>query len=159
MQKQIKYEIRRAKARYKEKVEGDLRSNRLGSAWESMHTIIGSKSKRNVPVKLAGYQSDIQLAQALNMFYTRFDKEDFITEMNVLRNETVCNMDYTFFNQQDVIDAFKKSKVGKSSGPDKIGGRLLKTCADQLGPVFFFFITYFKSRFIFKKFLSCGRKL
>ncbi len=27
--------------------------------------------------------------------------------------------------------------MGKSSGADKIGGRLLKTCADQLGPVFY----------------------
>ncbi len=42
-----------------------------------------------------------------------------------------------FFNQQDVINVFKKSKVGKSSGADKIGGRLLKTCADQLGLVFY----------------------
>ncbi len=49
----------------------------------------------------------------------------------------LCNMECTFFNQHNVINVFKKSKVGKSSGPDKIGGRLLKTCADQLGPVFY----------------------
>ncbi len=63
LQKQIKCEIRRAKYKYKEKVEGDLRGNRLGSAWESMHTITGSKSKSNAPLKLVGYKSDIQLAQ------------------------------------------------------------------------------------------------
>ncbi len=45
----------------------------------------------------------------------------------------LCNMECNFFSQQDVINVFKKSKVGKSSGPDKIGGCLLKTCADQLG--------------------------
>ncbi len=49
----------------------------------------------------------------------------------------MCNMECTFFNQQDVIQVFKESNVGKSSGPDKIWGRLLKTCADQLGPVFY----------------------
>ncbi len=71
------------------------------------------------------------------MFYTRFDVEDFTSEINVLRSETVCNMECIFFSQQDVINVFKKSKVGKSSGPDKIGGCLLKTCADQLGTVFY----------------------
>ncbi len=54
LQKQIKCEIRRAKNKYKEKVEGDLRGNRLGSAWESMHTITGSKSKSNSPIQLVG---------------------------------------------------------------------------------------------------------
>lgn len=86
---------------------------------------------------MVGYQSDIQLAQELNSFYTRFVVEDFTSEMIVLRIETMCNMKCNFFNQQDVINTFKKCKVGKSSGPDEIGGRLLKTCADQLGPVFY----------------------
>ncbi len=36
-----------------------------------------------------------------------------------------CN---NFFNQLDVIQGFKESKVMKSSGPDKIGGHLLKIC-------------------------------
>ncbi len=88
LQKQIKCEIRRDKNKYKEKVEGDLRGNRLGSAWESMHTITGSKSKSNAPIKLVGYQSDIQLAQECNTFYTRFDVEDFTSEIDLLRNKT-----------------------------------------------------------------------
>ncbi len=50
---------------------------------------------------------------------------------------SLCNMECNFCNQQNVINVFKKSKVGKSSGPDKIGGRLLKTYADQLSPVFY----------------------
>ncbi len=86
LQKQIKCEIRRAKNKCKEKVEGDLRGNRLGSAWESMHTITGSKGKSNAPIQFVGYQSDIQLAQESNTFYTRFDVEDFTSEINVLRN-------------------------------------------------------------------------
>ncbi len=99
--------------------------------------------------ELVGYQSDIQLAQELNTFYTRFDVVDFSSEINVLWNKTMCNMKCNFCNQQDVINFFLKSKVGKSSGPDKIGGRLLKTCADQLGPVFF--IIYYKSCFLSSK--------
>ncbi len=89
LQKQIKCEIRRAKNKYKENVEGDLRGNRLDSAWESMHTITGSKTKNHAPLKLVGYQSDIQLAQELNTFYARFDVENFTSEINVLWNKTV----------------------------------------------------------------------
>lgn len=68
LQKQIKYEIRKAKNKYKDKVEDDLRQNRLGSAWESMHTITGSKSKNNTPTQFVDYQSDMK-AQDLNTFY------------------------------------------------------------------------------------------
>lgn len=52
LQKQINCEIRRAKNSYKEKVDVDLKRNRLGSAWESTHTITGSKSKRNSTQKI-----------------------------------------------------------------------------------------------------------
>ena len=37
-----------------------------------------------------------------------------------------------------MIKCFKKCNPKKSAGPDHIGGRLLKTCADQLGPIFYF---------------------
>ncbi len=39
---------------------------------------------------------------------------------------SLCNMECNFCNQQNVINVFKKSKVGKSSGPDKIGGTFTK---------------------------------
>ncbi len=61
-----------------------------------MHSITGSKSKSNAPLKFVGYQSDIQLAQEFNTFYTRFDVEDFTSEINVLRNKTMCNMECFF---------------------------------------------------------------
>ena len=46
-----------------------------------------------------------------------------------------------------VIRCFKKIKESKSPGPDNICGRTLKTCADQLGPVF---------RFLFQLSLKSG---
>lgn len=70
-----------------------------------MHTITGFGSKSNAPINLVGCQSDIQLTQELNTFFTRFDVEDF-SEMNVLRNETMCNMECKSFTQQDVIHTF-----------------------------------------------------
>ncbi len=37
----------------------------------------------------------------------------------------------------DVITVFKQCKIRKAPGPDNIGGRLLKECAEQLGPIFY----------------------
>lgn len=51
LQKQINCEIRRAKNSYKEKVDVDLKRNRLGSAWESTHTITGSLRVKGIPPK------------------------------------------------------------------------------------------------------------
>ena len=38
----------------------------------------------------------------------------------------------------DVVDTFRHSKVKKSPGPDNIGGHLLSSCAEQLGPIFYY---------------------
>ncbi len=49
----------------------------------------------------------------------------------------MCNMECICFYQQDVINVFKRATWGNLGEKDKIGGRLLKTCADKLGPVFY----------------------
>jgi len=41
-----------------------------------------------------------------------------------------------FFDEMSVLKVFKGCNVKKSPGPDKIGGRLIKVCAEQLAPVF-----------------------
>ncbi len=46
----------------------------------------------------------------------------------------LCVIKSAFFSSAGF---YKKSEVGKSPGPDTIEGRLPKTCADQLGPVFY----------------------
>ena len=37
---------------------------------------------------------------------------------------------------KDVITCFKRVNPHKAPGPDGFHGRILKTCSDQLGPVF-----------------------
>ncbi|KAK0150010.1 hypothetical protein N1851_009245 [Merluccius polli] len=59
--------------RYKAKIEAQLKINNLGSAWESMKTIVGLKDDKLKHIELNGYPSDLQLAQELNRFYVRFD--------------------------------------------------------------------------------------
>ncbi|WP_227487704.1 hypothetical protein, partial [Nocardioides malaquae] len=40
-----------------------------------------------------------------------------------------------FFTEQDVTKCLKGCNPKKSPGPDNLSGRLLKTCAEQLGPI------------------------
>ncbi len=139
LQKEIKCEIQACKRHYKEKIECQLKKNNLGSAWESMKTITGTKECSRKTVQLNGYNSDLGLAQSLNDFYVRFDACDFSNKHTEVKN---CLMfappQNPFFNMDDVTKCFKKCKPRKSPGPDHIGGRLLKTCAEQLGPIFNF---------------------
>lgn len=98
-------------------------------------------------VQLNGYSSDLELAQSLNDFYLRFDTCDFSDKHVEIRN---CLMSTppqnSFFVEDDVIKCFKKCKQTKSPGPDCISGRLLKTCAEQLGPIFNFIFNMSQQR-------------
>lgn len=139
VQKEIKREVKAGKTKYKEKIEAQLRANNLGSAWAGMKTITGMKENSRKQVMLPNYHCDLQLAQSLNDFYVRFDVHDFNENHSEIRNRLgsappCC----PFFDEQDVINCFSKCNPRKGPGPDLIGGRLLKTCAEQLGPIFNF---------------------
>ena len=139
LQKEIKKEIRVGKMKYKGKIEAQLRANNMGSAWDGMKTITGLKSNGRKKVALADYSCDKLLAQNLNDFYVRFDAHDFSDKHAEIRNELLpAPPTSSFFEEHDVIKCFKKCNPKKSAGPDHIGGRFLKTCADQLGPIIFF---------------------
>ena len=137
LQKEIKREVWAGKKTYKDKIESQLKANNLGSAWDGMKTITGLKEKRK-KVSLANYTSDLHLAQSLNNFYVRYETHDFSEEHSVIKNRHLsAPPSKPFFMEQDVINCFKKCNPRKGPGPDHIGGRLLNTCADQLGPIFY----------------------
>ncbi len=128
LQKEIKHEIRLCKRQYKEKIEGQLKTNNLGSAWDSMKMITRTKESSRKKVQLAGYNSDLELAQSLNDFYLRFDSCVFRDKHVEIRNSLVSAPPQSFLlAEDDVIKCFKKCKQKKSPGPDCISGRLLKT--------------------------------
>ena len=135
LKKEVKHEIARAKRSYQEKLEEQLVNNNLGSAWDSMKTIIGTKKTGNPNLVLDGFTCDRKLAQTLNEFYLRFDsptfKDAILEQKNYLKDSAPAP-----FDLHDVVDTFRHSKVKKSPGPDNIGGHLL-LCAKQLGPIFY----------------------
>ena len=138
LQKEIKKEVKAGKIKYKEKIEAQLRANNLGSAWDGMKTITGLKESCKKRVSLDNYNCDQHLAQSLNDFYVRFDTHDFSEMHSEIRNSLLsAPPSSSFFNEDDVIKCFKRCNPRKGSGPDHIGGRLLNTCAEQLGSVFY----------------------
>lgn len=134
LQREIKCEISRAKLNYKEMLERKLSQNNLGSAWDGLRTITVSIKKCKSRVALSGAKSDKQLAQDLNEFYLRFDTLDFSNMNSKLKNELPCTGSPPF-NECSVIESFKRTKSEKAQ---VLCGRLLHSCAEQLGPIFFY---------------------
>lgn len=54
LKKEVKLEINMAKVHYKDKIEWQLKNSHLGSAWDGMKTIVGTKPKKDSKVVLEG---------------------------------------------------------------------------------------------------------
>lgn len=136
VKREIKCKIRRAKLNYRDRLEGELRQNKLRSVWDGLKTITGTKRRSNSRISLNGVAiSDKHLAQDLNSFYLRFDTYNFSNEILTLKKKLQCTR--SPLNELSVVQSFRRTKVRKSPGPDSICGRLLHSCAEQLGPIFF----------------------
>lgn len=133
VRKEIRTEIKKAKLRYKDKIEAELRSNNLKRTWKGMKTMIGSKDRVS-RVVLEGFSSDKDLADGLNVFYTRFNSLDFYDETKSIRATTQAPPSITV-DRDTVAKMFRHTK-SKSPGPDDICGKTLRTCADQLCDIF-----------------------
>lgn len=116
-------------------MEHKLSNNLLGSAWDSIKTMVGLNDKKK-KVALEGFTSDISLAQELNQFYSRFDKHDFSNEIVVQKQSSLSQpQSAVCFSAQSVVNTFKYCKAKTSPGPDNIGSRVRSCCAEQLGPI------------------------
>lgn len=62
IKKEIRSEIKKAKLRYRDKIEAELGSNNLREAWNGMKSMTGYNDKGNKNIALAGFNSDKQLA-------------------------------------------------------------------------------------------------
>lgn len=71
--KEIRTEIKKAKFRYKRKIEAKLGSKNLREARRGMKHMTGSYEKGNRRIGLSGFSSEKQLADKLNGFNARFD--------------------------------------------------------------------------------------
>lgn len=122
--------MRKAKLNYKIKLEKEFSMNNLGSVWKGMTLISGTKGYEIKKVQLP------ELAEELNKFYLHFDVPDFGPAIESMKSKTSYGCASNFFDELYVMKVLRGSNVRKSPGPDKIGGHLIKVCAEQLAPVF-----------------------
>ncbi len=114
--------IRVAKRNYSGKLRNNLSSSDSASVWKGMKVITRHKTP-----SLSTLQNQ-HLADELNEFYCRFEKENI---------HTSCNPPPALqIREVDVRQVFKKNKRRKAPSPDGVSPIRLKSCADQLAPIF-----------------------
>ena len=123
--------IQKAREAYKTKIEELFKAKDSRDTWRGMKTLTGLDKKKKEPAMLL----EKGISDRLNQFYARFDKHNFATQrqeqiqrLRIIPLEEVplC------FTEEDTISSMNKIKVKKASGPDKISGRLIKSCKFSL---------------------------
>ncbi len=126
--KQAKYtlekEIRVAKRNYSGKLRNKLSSSDSASVWKGMKDITSYKTPSPSTVE------NQQLADDLNEFYCMFEKH----HSHLLQPPSPTPA--LQIREYDVRQVFKKNKRRKAPGPDGVSPACLKSCADQLVPIF-----------------------
>ncbi len=127
--KQAKYtleqEIKVAKRNYSGKLRNKFSSSDSASVWKGTKDITSYKTPS--PSNLENQQ----LADDLNEFYCRFEKTPFIPPATPLSATPELQI-----REDDLRQVFKKNKRRKAPGPDGVSPACLKTCDDQLAPIF-----------------------
>ncbi|KAL0148259.1 hypothetical protein M9458_056405 [Cirrhinus mrigala] len=127
--KQAKYtlekEIKVAKRTYSEKLRNQLYSSDSSSVWKGLKVITNCKTPSPSTVE------NQQLADDLNEFYCRF-KKTLLTPSTTPLSPTPALQ----IREGDVCRVFRKNKRRKAPGPDGVTPSCLKTCANQLAPIF-----------------------
>ncbi len=129
LDKQAKYtlekEIRVAKSNYSDKLRNKFSSSDSASVWKGMKDITSynTPSPSTVETQL--------MADNLNEFYCRFEKTPFTPPATPLSPTPILQI-----KEVDVCQVFKKNKRKKAPVPDGVSPACLKTCADQLAPIF-----------------------
>ena len=131
VQKDINRMLHVCKKKYKEKIE-NLFTSDSRTAWDGLRKLTGWSKKKITP--------DIRDVKAycneLNQFYARFDKYDFCEERTSIVKFLKLKQDKpVVISVKDVLKSLQSLKVGKSSGPDKISGKILSLCKVQLAPI------------------------
>ena len=129
-QKTLNRQLKAAKTKYKNKVEGLFRSHDVREAWRGLRVLTGMEQRQKDPAILQEPGS----ADRLNRFYARFDCKDFNSELGECRSRLIeappgdiCGV---------TVDAVNKVlgniKARKATGPDGISGKLIKSCRKSL---------------------------
>ena len=122
----------KAKAQYRARIEAQLATNDTHQVWQGLQCITQHKQKATA---LSDVRPD--LPNELNNFYCRFDDKN--PEAGYRPPLPVDSLPLSLpfiIHELDVRRLFKKQNTRKASGPDRVSAYTLRSCADQLAPVF-----------------------
>jgi len=81
--------------------------------------------------------ADASLTYDLISFYARFEASNNTASGTIAEVSSIARVKHTLsVTEHDVRRALMRVNTRKAAGPDGISGRVLKTCANQLAPVF-----------------------
>ncbi|KAL0169001.1 hypothetical protein M9458_037223, partial [Cirrhinus mrigala] len=128
-------EIRAAKRTYAKRLEDQFASNDPASVWK------GLKAITNYKTPSPSTEVNQQLAEDLNEFYCRFEtphthSDHLLTQPLTPPTNPFSSPPALQISEEDVRQVFRKNKRRKAPGPDGVTPACLKTCADQLAPIF-----------------------
>uniref|UniRef100_A0A8C1G2X1 Reverse transcriptase domain-containing protein n=1 Tax=Cyprinus carpio TaxID=7962 RepID=A0A8C1G2X1_CYPCA len=128
-------EIRAAKKTYAKKLEDQFTSNDSTSVWSGLRAITNYKTPSSCT------EANQRLVNDLNEFYCRFETPN--THSDHLSTQPLTPPAIPLSTppalqicEDDVRQVFRKNKRRKAPGPDGVTPACLKTCADQLAPIF-----------------------
>ncbi|XP_071313996.1 uncharacterized protein [Trachinotus anak] len=116
--------VRVAKRLYSEKLQLQFSASDSASVWKGLRQITNYKPKPPHSI------NDFRLANDLNEFYCRFERQWDKPPSSPTKGTSLSIL------ERDVNRLFKKQNPRKAAGPDSVSPSSLKHCADQLSPVF-----------------------
>ncbi len=126
--------VRAAKLRYRERIESHFQLNDSRRMWQGLKTICSSGNNPSAEVR-----ADPSLAEELNIFYGRFDRNGGATvPINASgSSRQSSDVDHVITVLEDEVRReLRRVNIRKAAGPDGITGRILRSCADQLAGLF-----------------------
>lgn len=154
VQKELQWRIRRAKKDYGKKMEEKLAQNNARDVWSGLRAMSGLTQNTNETA-----DGDIQWAEELNTYFNRFNPYSTSTapssptpslQLSItpppshssLTHQPLSLLPYQpttdivspplSFSPDEVRAQLRRLKVSKSTGPDGVHPRVLRTCAEQL---------------------------
>ena len=126
-QRSLRKGINEAKHRYKHRIEEHFNNNNSKRMWQGIKTLTGYKnSYRDTN------STDCLLSDSLNLFSSRFDQRIAADTHPALPGKVNAIQ----LDQYGVWSTLSRVNVRKAAGPDRVTGRIIKACADQLAEVF-----------------------
>ena len=131
-QKELSTQMREARRKFKERAEQDLANSNTKKLWDSIREMTNMKSERK---PIFALDENVK-ANELNDFFMRFECDTSQGCCDVI-NGLICDTvnDRFEISIDTVCKVFKTTQTNKATGPDGMHALLLKTCAEELAPV------------------------